>query len=916
MFATPPTVTFTGGTGSGASGYAVLNAAGNIVGIDITNGGSYTVAPSASIAGYNGTLTVGSLVANSAGGLTVTGGAGGVLTLTGTNTYSGPTTLTSGVLELTTNASSLSSASNLVFNGGQLGLGGAATATFGNSLGTGAGQVQFAASGGFVGYVSGATVNLGGGTSVQWGSGSFVPTGSSLILGAANDTFTVTVANPIDFNGSQRTVQALRGAASGADAALSGALTDSQNSNGGLNLIGGGILSLAGANTYGGGTTVSGNSTLIATETSGTPLGTGPITLAGGTLGIAPSGSGSAVSLSGANATTSTTLSYGPAAGAIALNNGGNTSVSFTAGGSAATLTRNGAGTLVIAPSDPTAGNAEADLGVSQQLFLGSGTPPVTNGIANTSIIVQNNDAYQSGDFATYTANGFQGASVVGGIYSANTNINTALPTDVFLAASSGTNTLSGAAAVYALNTNGQTITATGQTLTVGNNSGQAGLILNGGTISGGTLAFGAAEGTIYTSKVGGQITAAITGSGGITSFGPGTLSLASTSNTYSGPTAVNSGTLQLGLQVVSNGGFATIPAIGSGYGYDNSSPQLSTAQISSLGWTTTSNFAVAGNGSAFNVAASPSGQAAVLQANATPEEIQESVYFPVAGTYTLSLYDEYRSGSTAGPFTVVLSTNGTIGSFTPASATAFSHVTATIVVAAPGSQTLSFTGGVTPTSFITDVAIYPATTTGQLPASTPLSVASGATFDLGGNSQTIQSLSGAGTVTDGLYTGTVPTLTIAPLASTSTTFSGVIQSGEAAALAVTLNGSSTGTQIFTGANAYTGTTTLTSGTLQLGDGATSNGSVAGSIVDNAALRDRQSQRPDIRQRRQRRRHAPRQRPRHARHHQCEHVQRRRDVVRRHARLGPQFDRQSRQRHQRPGRHWHAHAWRWHDRRQ
>ena len=68
---------------------------------------------------------------------------------------------------------------------------------------------------------------------------------------------------------------------------------------------------------------------------------------------------------------------------------------------------------------------------------------------------------------------------------------------------------------------------------------------------------------------------------------------------------------------------------------------------------------------------------------------------------------------------------------------------------------------------------------------------------------------------------------------SGTNTFAGVI-SGSGAGNGVTLTG--TGTEIFTGANTYTGATTISSGTLQLGDGATSNGSVAGTITDNSAL--------------------------------------------------------------------------------
>ena len=61
-------------------------------------------------------------------------------------------------------------------------------------------------------------------------------------------------------------------------------------------------------------------------------------------------------------------------------------------------------------------------------------------------------------------------------------------------------------------------------------------------------------------------------------------------------------------------------------------------------------------------------------------------------------------------------------------------------------------------------------------------------------------------------------------------TYSGVI-SGSGA-----LTKTAAGTLILTGANSYGGGTTISQGTLQLGDGSSNNGSVSGNIADNAAL--------------------------------------------------------------------------------
>ncbi len=125
----------------------------------------------------------------------------------------------------------------------------------------------------------------------------------------------------------------------------------------------------------------------------------------------------------------------------------------------------------------------------------------------------------------------------------------------------------------------------------------------------------------------------------------------------------------------------------------------------------------------------------------------------------------------------------------------------------------------------------------GGLPTTTPVQLASGTKLDLNGLNQTVDSLAdgagGGGTVTTSVSNATygVATLTLAPAGAT--TFSGAIQDG-ACPIALVLNGA--GTQVLAGSNTYTGGTTIINGTLQLGDGASRNGSVAGGITDNAQL--------------------------------------------------------------------------------
>jgi autotransporter-associated beta strand protein len=133
-FVDTPAVEITGGGGTGATANAVIDSNGNLTGIAITNPGvDYTSAPSFTLVGggvsstgaISGTAT---LVPNTSGGLNKLGN--GSLTLTAVSTYTGPTTVTAGTLQLGTN-NTINSASNLQMAGGTLNTGG-----YNQSMGT------------------------------------------------------------------------------------------------------------------------------------------------------------------------------------------------------------------------------------------------------------------------------------------------------------------------------------------------------------------------------------------------------------------------------------------------------------------------------------------------------------------------------------------------------------------------------------------------------------------------------------------------------------------------------------------------------------------------------------------------------------------------------------------------------------
>jgi autotransporter-associated beta strand protein len=102
--------------------------------------------------------------------------------------------------------------------------------------------------------------------------------------------------------------------------------------------------------------------------------------------------------------------------------------------------------------------------------------------------------------------------------------------------------------------------------------------------------------------------------------------------------------------------------------------------------------------------------------------------------------------------------------------------------------------------------------------ASGNVNVASAATLDLNGFSATINGLSGSGTV-DNTAAGT-PTLTIGAVGGNGT-FSGVIQN-TAGTLSLLKVG--TGTEVLSGFNSYSGSTTISNGVLQINTGGVING--------------------------------------------------------------------------------------------
>jgi len=276
-----------------------------------------------------------------------------------------------------------------------------------------------------------------------------------------------------------------------------------------------------GANSFSGGLVI--NNGTVTGSGGGTVLGTGPIEI--GTVAPSNAGTFSIVNATlnvnaGAVNTTTTISNLTVTGGATLQLNNATANVTNTL--NAAALARTGLGTLIVIPAN--------SLGVREKIFFTGGTNLI-NGILAPWLVT----SAGGGNFVSNGANGLTNATYTTSFGAANVVSNGVLTT------------LLADQQAYALKSVAN-INLNGNTLTIGDGT-TAGMILSASITNGGaaaSLAFGTAEALMYMiSGNTGTIAVEVSGGGGLTKLGAGTLVI-SNAGLWSSDITINNGTVIL----------------------------------------------------------------------------------------------------------------------------------------------------------------------------------------------------------------------------------------------------------------------------------------------------------------------------------------------------------------------------------
>jgi len=777
---------------------------GTVTGAASVNIPSATVNIGSGAGNYVNTATLGAVtLANNTS--TATGsGISGFLNISGTNTTASFSSLSIGSLAAASGSGTATAAVTIS--------GGAVTGSNGITIAT--------KSGANTGAVSGTLALNGGSLSV---GGNIIGGGGASVLSLNGGLLNM---NGYSIGVSGSTVTTLN--------FLSGTLQNVSEIDAGTGLAktGAGTLTLAGNNTYTGTTTLS-SGTLSISSDANLNGANSPLVFGGGALQV------TGTSLTALNVGRTTTFGAGANIGFSITDSANSFTVSQTLNQGTGGLSKSGSGTLVVTGSNTYTGTTTISSGTLQ---IGDGVTDgsvaSSSGIVNNAVLAYNLVGVQSyantisgagavtksgaGALTLTGSNTYTGATTIGsgkvqigdgtsGSLAASSTVtvnasgtlavnlpnggtlgNTVIDSGVVNELASGTNTISGnLGGVGGFNQSG-----TGTTILSGSNSftgptsviagtlqiGAGGVTGWSGSTSGVALASGATLAFSRTDGYGGNFTPVITGSGAIV-INSGTLSLVG-ANTYTGPTTVTSGKLQIGSG-------SAVGSIGSSSGISLSST------ASAIAFNRIDNY-----GGNFSIVVSGSGN--LLLGAGTLVVTGSNTY---TGTTTISsgtlqIGDGVTDGSVASSSGIV---NNAVLAYNLVGVQSYANT-----ISGAGAVTKSGAGALT----LTGSNTYTGATTIN---SGTLQIGNGTSGSLSGSSAV--TVNGGGSfavnlVNSGTFAGTIYNDggNVNLLAGGTNTLSGQIY-GYATGV---LNQSGTGTTILTNNNDFSGVTNITAGVLQL----------------------------------------------------------------------------------------------------
>jgi len=926
---------------AGSSNFVQLDNYANYV---ATLSGSLTLNRVLTLNSGNQSLTLSGAISGTGGLIIQANIATSQVILSGSNSFSGNTTMTP------TNAATLQLANGFALQNSTLdtGVSGSQSVVFAvtgtntyylgglqgsNGLPLGANTINAGANGAnttYSGGISGSGGLIKSGTGMLTLAGSNTYTGptsiqsGTLMLGAGGTTGSIAAASVVSFaNNAVLGVNRSNSAVQGVDfpGPLSGA--------GGLAQLGSGTTTLNAANTHSGGTVLSAGQLNIAVASSATSsaIGTGPLTINGGTLdntsgadvtlqtnnpqawngGFTYAGSANnldlgtgAVVLGGTNTFPSLTVSSGTLTVGGSITGYGYGLYKYGNGTLALNGSNNLTGTFVLFGGSVQLGNSNA---LSRNFQIGgSATNPLTFGSGVGTV----NIGYLFGGLANQsialTDNGGNPVALSLGASNYSSSLPFAL-TGLGGLSKVGTGTLT----LTGTNTYAGTTTISGGTLSVSGSQNlgtSASLLFDGGTLqytgasatslSGFTFSFTPGKAVGFDAAQNLTVSQSLTqGSGGLNKWGGNSLTL-SGSNSYSGPTTVYTGRMMVGatsalgtssVQVMSGANLYLTANIAnditlSGSGFAEGGVPNGALRID--GRTTTGIITLAGNSRIANIGSATdtiagqitgsnalefcgaalgnnatntfilsstsnnwtgnttiscgdystvrTGVVTVLQlgaSNVIPDGVgMGNIVFTGSDTNHLTILDMNGKNDTVNGFNLagsptaafiqnsLASTTGTLSVGSGDTSSSFSGTIRdnggaggriAIVKTGAGALTLSgsnsYGGGTTVSGGLLQVGNANALGTGAL-------TVNGGTLDLAGNSVSVGTLSGASGGISNLAGG-MSTLTT--VASGNGTYAGCITDGTGT---VALTRSGGGTLTLSGSNSYSGPTTVNQGTL------------------------------------------------------------------------------------------------------